>query len=274
MSTFQPNPYDSPGIVLPEAKQHAAGGVLTSLDYGAMFRFPFDSPNWIMALVWGSLCFLASGIIPILPQLVFTGYLWMVFDGLLQHKTNTYDDFDLNRFSDYLSRSIAPFLASLIISLPLAFLIIPIAFVSMFVVGLGFSQSTALGVVFILLAIVAYVALMVSMTLLMMPMMLRAGISQELGQAFDFGWAKQFISLMWKDILVGTLAMAGAAIAAEVVGLMLFCVGIYPLMVAVFFANTHFQWQLYEIFLSRGGTPVPQKIRPYVATGYVPPQQY
>jgi hypothetical protein len=193
---------------------------------------------------------------------------------LLQSKRSDYDDFDMNRLSDYLSRSIAPFLAGLVASLPLAMVFVPGIFGGMFVVGLAFSQSTILGVLVSLLAILGLFGVMIAATLFMVPMILRAAITQEFGEAFNFAWVKEFVGLMWKEMVIGMLALTAAAIAAEVVGMMLFCIGIYPLMVMVIYANTHFQWQLYEIFLDRGGTPVPMKQKPFVAQANVPPPRY
>src|SRR5690606_25574959 len=101
------NPYISPSAVPPETKNYSAG--TRRLQYGEMFGFAFTNPNWAMNLLWGSACLLIAYFIPILPQLVLSGYLWEVLEKRHRRETDSYPDFDINRFSDYLTRSIWPF---------------------------------------------------------------------------------------------------------------------------------------------------------------------
>lgn len=93
----------------------------------------------------------------------------------------------------------------------------------------------------------------------MMPITLRAALSQDLGAAFNIAWVKEFLRLTWKELLLGGLVLMLGGMALAFVGTLLLCIGVLPAMVIVLYAATHFQWQLYEIFLDRGGTPVPLK---------------
>ena len=72
------NPYVSPGAMPPESKTYSAG--TRRLQYGDMFGFAFTNPNWTMNVLWGSGCLFAAYFIPILPQLVLSGYLWEVLE--------------------------------------------------------------------------------------------------------------------------------------------------------------------------------------------------
>ena len=122
------------------------------------------------------------------------------------------------------------------------------------------------------LEFLAVVVASFAMNVVVLPITLRTGISQELGSAFNIAWIKEFVALTWKEMLLGGLALMAMQFAAMIVGLMLFCIGLYPAIVVVFYSAIHYQWQLYEIFLDRGGTPVPLKQAPYVAA--VPPKQF
>jgi uncharacterized membrane protein len=43
------------------------------------------------------------------------------------------------------------------------------------------------------------------------------------------------------------------------VGLLVFCVGMYVALALVTLANAHIYFQLYQVYLSRGGKPIPLK---------------
>ena len=107
----------------------------------------------------------------------------------------------------------------------------------------------------------------------LLPVLLRAGLSQDLGTAFNFAWMMEFIRLVWKEMLLGLLALAAAFIPTYFLGLAMLCIGVYPAIAAWFYASTHFNWQLYEIFLERGGTPIPLKARK-LPVAYAAPRQY
>jgi hypothetical protein len=43
------------------------------------------------------------------------------------------------------------------------------------------------------------------------------------------------------------------------VGYMVFCVGAYAAIALIFVAQAHMYYQLYELYLARGGEPIPFK---------------
>jgi hypothetical protein len=47
-------------------------------------------------------------------------------------------------------------------------------------------------------------------------------------------------------------------------GFMLCCVGAFPAATLALFANAHLLYQLYEVYLFRGGQPIPLKTTPQV----------
>lgn len=98
------NPYVSPSAVPPATKTYSPG--TRRLQYGEMFGFAFTNPNWPTNVLWGTGCLLIAYIIPLLPQLLLSGYLWEVIEKRHRRETDSYPDFDINRFTDYLMRSI------------------------------------------------------------------------------------------------------------------------------------------------------------------------
>jgi hypothetical protein len=128
-------------------------------------------------------------------------------------------------------------------------------------VGVGFG----LGVLF-------FFALMILAQLVLMPLSLRAGLTQEFGAAFDFGFVKDFIRRVWLEVLLGQLFLIFAQFIVMFAGLALCCVGIYPAAAWGMLAHAHLEFQLYELYLQRGGTEIPlatnkPPVRPEVMGG-------
>ena len=116
--------------------------------------------------------------------------------------------------------------------------------------------ATMIGVVFVVFFVLMLVLLLLS-PLVIMPMSLRAGLMQEFGAAFDFGFVRDFIRRVWVDVLLGQVFLFTTYLVLLPLGLALCCVGIYPLMVLWLFAHTHLVFQLYELYLARGGQEIP-----------------
>lgn len=237
-------------------------GVRT-LQYQEMFAFVFQNPNWMMNLLWGALCVLVAGIIPIVPYMVLFGYQFEIIEALHRRRGTTYPDFDTNRIGEYLTKGLWPMLAGMVAMLVLFTILIPLMFIGFGVVGALFANEHAiLGILAMVLFWVAFMLFMVAANFVLLPMMLRAGLTQEFGQAFNFGWIRSFVSLVWKEMLLGGLFLMLGNMVCTFVGMLLLCVGIYPAMALVMIAQGHLMWQLYEIFLERGGEPIP--LKPFV----------
>jgi hypothetical protein len=93
-------------------------------------------------------------------------------------------------------------------------------------------------------------------------MILRVGLSQEFAEGFRFGWVLNFVKTTWIEIVLGTLFLWAASIVLSFAGLLLFCVGAIPAQALIVMGSAHMAWQLYEIFLERGGEPITLKDPP------------
>jgi len=72
-------------------------------------------------------------------------------------------------------------------------------------------------------------------------------------------FVRSFLSLVWKEWALSIVFFLFTAPFVMLAGLLLFCIGIYPAAVVMTFAQFHMQYQLYELYLQRGGTPIPLK---------------
>jgi hypothetical protein len=123
------------------------------------------------------------------------------------------------------------------------------------------------------ISLILFMAVAFAATGVMMAMILRSGLAQEFGAAFQFDWISDFISRMWLEMLLAGLFMIVTAFVLEVVGLLALCIGIFFVLPLIVLAAAHILYQLYMIYLARGGMPVPMKMMA-VAPTVMPPGKF
>jgi hypothetical protein len=95
------------------------------------------------------------------------------------------------------------------------------------------------------------------MMLVLVPLKIRASLTQDFAKSFDVGFVKRFLALTWKEIVLSSLFVMITGTLFVCLGMIAFCVGMYFAIVLVYFSWTHLHKQLYTLYLSRGGEPVP-----------------
>ena len=200
-------------------------------------------------------------LIPILGPIVVMGWLVTGFWARRNEKWESFPPFEFSQFDKYLDRGLWPFLVTFVASL----VITPVMFVMMIPLMIGQAaffgnQSDASGClfgVFALLVMFVAVIVMFGLMLAMVPLKLRAAMTQDFAQAFDLTFAKRFVALTWKEILLSALFILATGMLFSVIGMIAFCVGMYLAAVLTSFSWMHLHKQLYAIYLSRGGEPIP-----------------
>lgn len=229
------------------------------MNYAASVSDYFKSPKWMMNTLFAGVCVL----IPFIGPIVIKGWLITGFWGRQDERFETFPDFDFNNFGKYLERGLWPFLVTLVSSFALTLaacvIIVPLMMIVTIVAGSGGQNSAAGCATALLFAIVAVldVVLMIAIMMFLTPLTIRATLVQEFGPSFNLAWVKQFMRLMWKEILLSSLFLFAVSLAFTAVGVLLLCIGIYFAMVPVYFSWVHLHKQLYRLYLSRGGEPVP-----------------
>jgi hypothetical protein len=268
-----PNPFQAPNA-LPKPAAAAAG--LAQMEYLRSFQYIFENPNWLMNLLWSFLCQLAGQVIPILPAMVFMGYQFEAVEELHASRGARYPDFDVNRLMDYLSRGIWPVLVLLMFAFGFVIVFLGVLVGTMVCTGAmgaagGDDAAPVLVPVGLALGSILGLVVVVALAIYSTPMILRAGLAQDLGAAFDFAWVSDFARKMWVETVLSALFLTVSVVALVLLTCGLAGIVLGPMMP---FVSTHLYYQLYSIYLSRGGTPVPLKPRMAVPPGYAPPQQY
>ena len=260
MSLQAPLPSDALG---PEADD--APSERTRLEYFRSYQQSVQGPNWFINLLWGMLAFFSSGVIPMVGPMVWTGYLYECIEVLLLSRGRVFPDFDVNRFGDYLARGVWPFLTQLAIWMSLAVSYV-LLYVFMVLVALATSAigeehvGVALAVGGMLYAFCVAAVIILPMILLA-PLMLRLGLTQDLAIGLNFRWWGDFLRRTWLETTISTLFVLLTGALLTTLGTALLCIGSYLAWAWVTMASTHLAWQLYELYLARGGENVPLKPR-------------
>jgi hypothetical protein len=225
------------------------------MQYMRSLQFIMDRKNWMSNILLGGVCML----VPIVGPIVFSGYLFEVIDALNRdpgHKD--YPDFDFNRLMEYLTRGIWPFLMQLVLSLTIG---VPLGLVMGVLMAVGAAVAAnnnfpAIMLVFQLLLFVVILAVAILSVFVTLPAELQAGLGREFNLPRMVAFVKDFNKRVFKEMLVAVLFLVAIAVVAELVGLLLFCVGIYFTIAVVVMAQHHLEFQLYQLYLERGGPPI------------------
>jgi hypothetical protein len=278
MSHVDPNPFASPAIPPPVAAAMPAG-YPSRMEYMRSLNFIFENPNWATTVMWGFVIALAS-IIPgggIIVQLLFLGYQMEVIESLLATRGTRYPDLDLSRFGEYFGRGVWPFLVNLVASLVLVPFILIAVFLPLMLAGAigAAGGDDAAGVAMLIampLMMLLIFAVSIAAAAVLLPMMLRAGLTQNFAEGFNVGWAVDFAKRTWVEIVLAMLFLLAASLVLTMLGMLACFIGIYAAIVLIMLMQGHLMYQLYLVYLGRGGKPIPVKIAP--APPLAPQPQY
>jgi uncharacterized protein DUF4013 len=227
------------------------------LVYFPAFRFVFDNPDWFTTVVFTSVI----GFLPILGQIAHIGFYYDVVEALHRQPHVPYPKFEFRRFGDYCTRGVWPYVLAMMVGMLVYFFAwLPTQLTLQF--GFIFLISnTQMGT--LILGIVAPVVLtgalfiLVGVTVVTSPFMLRAGLAQDFRQIFRFDWCQGYLRRMWADEVLATLFLLASSLALISLGCCVFVYGAFAAGAVVSIASAHIRWQLYAIYLERGGEPIP-----------------
>ena len=233
------------------------------MNYGASVSDFFKSPKWMMNLLLGGVCLL----IPVVGPMVVFGWLITGFWARQDENFETFPEFDFAHFGKYLERGVWPFLVAIVASMAVSVVMVPLAWILMIptmLIGGGLSSaghhagaSSCFAVFAGMLMFLVWAIMIVVLLLVLVPLKIRASLTQDFATSFDVGFVKQFLALTWKELLLSSLFVVVTGVLFLCLGLIVFCVGVYFASVLTYFSWTHLNKQLYTLYLSRGGEPVP-----------------
>jgi hypothetical protein len=247
----------------------------TKLEYFRAYQAVLMSGNWPLNIFWGTLAFFSSSVVPLVGGMVWTGYLYECVEQLHHTRGTEMPDFDVNRFGDYLTRGVFPFLVQLVIWIALGvcyFLLYPFMFAAALTIeGVGEEHALIVLATGGVLYLFTVAAVILTPIILLAPLMLRLGLSQDLSVGFRLSWWGDFLRRMWLELVLSTMFVLTTGLIMTTLGCLLIIVGSYAAWAWVSLASAHLSWQLYDLYLARGGEPVPLKPRRLVPPPYSPP---
>jgi hypothetical protein len=226
------------------------------------YRYITRTPNWYVNVLLGAV----AGLVPVVGPIVFSGYLFELVESMRQTGEEKPREIDFNRLMAYLMRGLWPFLVRLVIEVPVSFVAVLLGLISIFVsiavFGAISPQAAPLGLLVGYLFLFFWIALFSFVSnVVTIPMVLRAGYNLDFGSAFDMAYLKDFFRRVGKELIVSQLFILVTAIGLGIVGMMVFCVGIYLVVPLVLFAQYHLLYQLLLLYEERGGIPL--SFKPY-----------
>lgn len=229
------------------------------MNYKASLTDFFKSPKWRNNVLLGAVTLL----IPMIGPLVLGGWhitcLWARGN---RDNPAEFPPYDFQFFGKYLERGLWPFLVGMIASLVfipvMMIVILPLfLFTGMMTSGNGGQGPEGLMIAAFIGIFCLQILLQIAFQALITPLMVRATITQDFSSSFNLRFAKSFLSLTWKELLTSMLFMLGAGLCLMVLAVVTCYIGaIFAAPVAIFSWH-HLQKQLYQLYLARGGEPVP-----------------
>lgn len=243
------------------------------MEYLRGFRVMREDPEWIGKVAVACLLLFAAACIPVVPQLILYGWQGLILRRAVSGQTSPMPrlDLDMNYLMKLMNGGFKVFLARLLWSLPVvavALVFVCCTYLSfggaMVGVGVGAEEGGEEGA---LLGLLGYLCLMsvgtivylAAVILLSMPMQVavtRAELTDDLNQAMRFGDVMAMTKLLFKDLLVGNIVMMGIGFLVGIVGILTLYLALFPGVVVIILITTHWQAQLYQRYLEKGGVPL------------------
>jgi len=237
------------------------------MEYLEAYKLPFRRPDWFKNLLLLCVCQL----IPVVGPIVVLGYFREVFLALRQDRRALYPPFVFGNFGPYLMEGIWPFLvglASMLVLMPLTAL----SYVPLLAIPIFHLRGLAVALP-ILLTAALFVLIGVLSSFVLIPIYVRAILMQEFVPAFNYAFVWDYIRRVWRQQILVHLFLAVTGIPLMLLGMLCCYIGMFPAMTILTFASWYLIFQLYWLYLERGGADIPVKTLPETSPvpAYAPP---
>jgi uncharacterized protein DUF4013 len=227
--------------------------------YMQSYKFAFQHPQWAKNWLFGALCCA----IPVVGPIVHMGWMFEVIEGFIRRGESTWSIFEFGNFGRYLTRGVWPFLVNLILGLVVAPIMAVFAVLwVLFIISSKGKPDPVLFTIFLVALMLAGFVLGLFLNFIKIPMLLRAGLTQELGPAFSMGCTLDFMKKMWVEIILAGLFLMVTSLPLVLLGELCCFVGLFPAVALLSMAEHHLYYQLYTLYLQRGGIAIPLKPEP------------
>jgi hypothetical protein len=233
------------------------------MQYFEAYGFFFRSPKWWLNLLIGAV----SILVPIAGPMVLLGWACTALERS-PRRWEPGSDFDPNKLGKYIARGVWPVLVQIVIGLPLSFIFgfiwVALMMGTTFAFGTQTDQGGPPRILLLVFPtyILGFLFLSVLVQMISLPIALRAAFMQDFVPAFNLPWAIDFIKRTGGEMLLSMLFLLVTAPFVALAGLLACCVGYLPAIALIQLAHYHIWFQLYDLFLQRGGDSIPIKVTP------------
>jgi len=220
-------------------------------------RFVFDDRDWKTNCLIG-VVFL---FIPIVGPIALAGWLCEIHQRLVRGHPQPMPKLDFTDLGHFLGRGVAPFLVQLVLSVPVSIMIVGGYFVTAFgsLAIIAATGEPLLGLLVVLVVAVGVGVLSLVLGIVMNAAFTRAELTESIGDALSIGPVLQYTRTTWLQVLIKNILFGFVGLGLILVGMALFCVGIYPAAIVLQVAAMHLRWQIYRYHVDRGGEPIAVK---------------
>ena len=196
-----PSAWDQPEAAPPAAEAPTKTAPRQRIEYLTAFRYVFTHPEWVKNL----LLFSGFSLIPVLNTVLVYGYLYETTEHLLRRMPGPYPLFEVRRFAYYMTRGIWCYFIVQILGVIIApFIVISFDGTMFGTIAVSRANQAAAAVMLAVVAPLVVTFLFVfllSLSIVVTPFLLRAGLSQDFGLTFNFRWIADFLRKMWLEVL-------------------------------------------------------------------------
>ncbi|MDX1943812.1 MAG: DUF4013 domain-containing protein [Pirellulaceae bacterium] len=235
------------------------------IEYLAAVRIVFSHPDWVKNVLLVGV----FSLIPVLSVPFLLGYLFEVTEMLHRRAAAPYPLFEIRRYDRYVTRGIWAYLVTNIVGTVLGPVLNIVLQLSVFGIMAATSAiqsdpgtGTIIVAIIVTLLAVGLLMFLLVMMVILTPVYLRAGLTQDFAGTFKFRWWGDFLRRVWLETLLVNLFSLLASGVLITLGCAVLCVGVLFTGAIASLMAAHLNWQLYELYLARGGEPIPLKPLP------------
>jgi hypothetical protein len=242
------------------SKSGSIGISRTAMDYGEAFHYAMAHPNWIVNCLLLGLVHIIPVVGGILGPWVLLGYVYGDYEKYLRTGQTGPSEVKIEKFMDYIQRGIMPFLAALLCGIAVGFLAMVLAIPLFITFALLMHENEGLGIAVLVIGVLVMIAFNFFLSMLITPIVLRVGIGGKFEDVFNVGWAMSMVKKVWPQMIMSAIVSFAASLVLGLLGMLICGVGIIPVVGFLGYFNFQLQRQLYEIFVTEGGEPIPLPI--------------
>jgi hypothetical protein len=226
--------------------------------YRDALLFVWRSPNGWTNLVIGFVC----AFVPVAGPIVFIGYLFEIIDTLHWRRTDAaYPDFDVNRLGKYFMRGAWPFVTMLLLGLVPWLFFFALGWgclAAVVAMTQGFTVKPEPWPLGLLVggATLGCWLFAVAFQVLASPTYLRSGLTQAFG-GFSWRFVRGYLARVGGAELKVAIFLSVVFVPLTLLSIACFVVPFHFVWSWLLFVQHHFHYQLYELYLRRGGEPLP-----------------